>query len=123
MSAIAKPESDEPATRPPGYPRRVPRFASEREEREFWDTHDSTYYLEGAEDVTHNPPAELKQGLEPEVEHPNVLRVHLTRELVAAVKEIAAQRGLSYQALLRSWIAERVEQERAIKPPTQRGDA
>jgi len=50
MSATAK--TKEIATRPEGYPERVPEFATEQEEREFWDTHDSTYYLDDTEDVT-----------------------------------------------------------------------
>ncbi len=60
MSATAK--TKEIATRPEGYPERVPEFATEQEEREFWDTHDSTYYLDDTEDVTHNPPPELGRG-------------------------------------------------------------
>ena|SRR5438128_1113871 len=118
MSGIAK--TDEVLQRPEGYPERVPEFATEEEEREFWDTHDTTYYLEDAEDVTHNPPPNLRRGpgregsrarKRPEGERMVLLSLHIHEDMIAAIKEIAARRHLPYQALMRSWIAERLEQE------------
>ena len=118
MNAIAK--IDDIGARPEGYPERVPEFASEEEEREFWDTHDSSYYLDGTEDVTHNPPPNLARGpgragsrarTRPEGERMEMISLRMHRDMLAALKEIAARRRLPYQTLMRSWIAERLEQE------------
>ena len=128
MSVTAKTEQTAedpegyPRRRPEGYPERVPDFATEEEERDFWDTHSSVYYMEGTEDVTHNPPPELKRGpgragsraLKRPAEERNMvlLSLRMPDELISSVKEVAARRHLPYQTLMRSWIAERLEQER-----------
>src|SRR2546421_12861333 len=52
MSDIAKRNTLVPPL-PEGYPERVPEFATEEEERDFWDTHDSAPYFYEGEDVTH----------------------------------------------------------------------
>ena len=118
MSGIAK--ADEVAQRPEGYPECVPEFATEEEEREFWDTHDTTYYLDNAEDVTHNPPPNLRRGpgragsralKRPEGERMVLVSLHMHEDTIAALKEVAARRHIPYQTLMRSWIAECLEQE------------
>lgn len=123
MSVTAK--TEQTPRRPEGYPERVPEFATVEEERDFWDTHDSTYYMEGTEDVTHNPPPELKRGPGPgesrarkrpaEERAMTLLSLRLPDAMIAAVKEVAARRHLPYQTLMRSWIAERLEQEQETK--------
>jgi len=49
---------------PENYPAEIPTFSSEAEERDFWDTHDSNFYFADGEDVTNNPPADLRQSLQ-----------------------------------------------------------
>jgi len=113
-------KADQQVQRPAGYPERVPEFATEEEAREFWDTHDSTYYLEGTEDVTHNPPPELKRGpgregstarRRPDAEHMDLIQLHIHEDVIAAVDKLARERRTSRQALMRSWIARGLEQE------------
>src|SRR5881275_3100709 len=107
MSGIAK--ADQVSQRPEGYPERVPEFATEEAEREFWDTHDATYYLEGAEDVTHNPPPNLRRGpgregsralKRPAGKRMVLLSLHMHEDTIAALKEIAARRHIPYQTLM-----------------------
>ena len=40
-----------------------------------------------------------------------LVSLHIYEDVIAAVKEVAARRQLPYQTLMRSWIAERLEQE------------
>lgn len=114
---------------PADYPAHVPHFATEEEARDFWDTHSTAPYFDEGEDVTHNPPPELKRGPGRDEAHMRELReltegvrarmrmglvsLRMPDEMVAAVKEIAARRHLPYQTLMRSWIAERLDQEQS----------
>ena len=41
----------------------------------------------------------------------DLVSLRFPAEMIEAVKEIAAQRHLPYQTLMRSWIGERLEQE------------
>ncbi len=122
MTVTAK--ADQQVQRPEGYPERVPEFATEEEAREFWDTHDSTYYLEGTEDVTHNPPPELKRGpgregstarRRPDAEHMDLIQLRLHEDVIAAVDKLARDRRTSRQALMRAWIVAGLEREQAAR--------
>jgi hypothetical protein len=126
MSATVKTDREQATARPEGYPERVPDFATEEEEREFWDTHDTTYYLEGAEDVTHNPPPELGRGpgragsrarKRPDAEHMELVQLLMPEDTVAALQKLAAQRRQSYHALINAWVAERLAQEQGAPEP------
>ncbi len=122
---------DEKATEfelPEGYPQHIPHFATQEEAGDFWDTHSTAPYFYEGEDVTNNPPPELKRGLGRDPAHLRELRaqtegvktrmrmplisLRMPDEMVAALKEVAARRHLPYQTLMRSWIAERLDQER-----------
>ncbi len=102
MSATAK--TKETTTRPEGYPKQAPEFAAEQEERDFWDTHDSTYYIDDTEDVTHNPPPELGRGpgregsrarKRPDKEHIDLVQLLLHEDTIAAIRDLARRRRLS----------------------------
>ena len=119
MSDIA--EHDVPvASVPEGYPTHVPEFATEEEEREFWASHSSAPYFYDGDDVTHRPPPQMRQGRgregsralkRPQGERMTLLTLRMHEDLIAAVKAVAARRHLPYQTLMRSWIAECLEQE------------
>ncbi len=107
---------------PADYPPHVPTFATEEEARDFWDTHSSAPYFFEGEDVTNNPPPELKRGPgregsrarkrpEGDGERMGLVTMRMGDDMVAALKEVAARRHLPYQTLMRSWVAERLEQE------------
>ncbi len=100
----------------------IPEFATEEEAREFWATHDSAPYFALMEDVSGTPPAELQRGpgrerstarKRPAAGSMDLVSFRIPAELIAAVKRIAAERGLPYQTLMRSWISERLRQETA----------
>jgi len=115
-------KTEQKVQRPEGYPEQVPDFATEEEEREFWDTHDSTYYLEGTEDVTHNPPPEMGRGpgregstarKRPDAEHMDLVQLIMHEDIIAAADELARDRRTSRQALMSSWIVAGLEREQA----------
>ena len=99
----------------------LPEFESAVEIREFWDTHDSAPYWDQMEDVTNNPPPELAIGpgrsgsrapRRPSPDQTKTLSFDVPADLADAVKAFAYLQRRSYQELLRSWIADRVAEER-----------
>ncbi|MDQ3700759.1 MAG: BrnA antitoxin family protein, partial [Chloroflexota bacterium] len=82
----------------------LPEFASEDEEREWWASHD-TSELPG-EDVPLQFAGSRVQGA-------RTLKVHTDQRTVNRLKQLAAERGLDYHEMLRTWIHQRLEQEDA----------
>ncbi|HEY77070.1 MAG TPA: hypothetical protein G4O00_13010 [Thermoflexia bacterium] len=82
---------------------RLPKFKDDREEAEFWDTHDSTEFLEDTEPVevtfvdARPPKKQISLRLDPDV--------------IERLKAIAARKGIGYQTLIRMWVMERLAQE------------
>ena len=88
----------------------IPEFKSEREEAEFWDTHNSLDYLESDEPVE----IELDPGLAAKIrERAQTKRVTLRLRVsqIEAAKEIARKKDIPYQTLIRSWVAEAIRRE------------
>lgn len=109
----------------------VPEFATEDEERAFWATHDATPFWDQAEDVTTSPPDALLEGTgragsaakrRPSGQKMELISLRFPAEMIEGVRAIADDRHLPYQTLLRSWVAERLDEERAAeeRPDTKR---
>lgn len=81
----------------------VPEFQSEAEEREFWETHDTTEYVDWSK-------AELVTfpRLKPSTQ---TISLRLPAHLLADLKALANKRDVPYQSLLKVFLAERVEAE------------
>ena len=81
----------------------IPEFRSEAEEREFWETHDSTDYVDWsrAERVAF-------PNLAPSTE---TISLRLPSALLADVKILANKRDVPYQSLLKVFLKERVAAE------------
>jgi predicted DNA binding CopG/RHH family protein len=82
----------------------IPKFKSDEEAAEFWDTHDLTDYedeLETVEDVVFD----LKP-LKP-------VCLRLPEQQIARLKRIAATKGMGYQTMVRMWIMEKAREEDA----------
>ncbi len=90
----------------------IPTFASEKEERDFWDTHSILNYLNETEDVTNNPPAHLRIG--PGYKRSTVLV--FSPEQYEAIVAAADVQDIPIPLLLRRWIADRLAQERGETP-------
>ncbi len=84
---------------------RLPKFTSEQEEALFWDTHNSTEFLDDTEpvDVAFVDARPTKK----------LITLRLDPGVIERLKEIAQRKGLGYQTLMRMWVMERLTQEAA----------
>ena len=78
----------------------VPRFASEAEEREFWETHDSMEYLDwtAAQRV-------ILPNLKPTTK---TISLRLPQHLLDSIKAAANARDVPYQSLIKVWLQEKL---------------
>ncbi len=85
---------------------KIPQFANEQEEAEFWATHNATEFLDETEAVNvtfvdaRPPKKQISLRLDPDV--------------IEKLKAIAAQKGIGYQTLIRMWVMERLVQESGL---------
>ena len=78
----------------------IPKFKTEAEERKFWETHDSTEYL----DWTKAEKVRLP-NLKPSS---TFISLRLPNGLLERIKIAANKRDLPYQSLIKTWLAEKV---------------
>ena len=80
--------------------KRIPRFANERKEREFWETHDSTDYVDWSK---------AKKVRFPNLNLSTVaISLRLPVSLLEKIKIAANKRDFPYQSLIKTWLAEKV---------------
>ena len=80
----------------------IPEFTSEAEEREFWETHDSTEYLDWSKAQYARFP-----NLKPSTQ---TISLRLPQSLLERIKTEANKRDVPYQSLIKVWLSEKVEQ-------------
>jgi len=81
---------------------KIPKFKSDKEAAEFWDTHSLADYeedLKPAKDVVFVRPDR------------QIISLRLDTKIVKALKRIASEKGIGYSPLLRMWIIERFRRE------------
>ncbi len=83
--------------------KKIPNFKTEDKEREFWATHDLTDYVDFKSFVRARFP-NLKPTL-------RTISIRLPEHLIGDIRELANERDIPYQALLKQFLAERVERE------------
>jgi predicted DNA binding CopG/RHH family protein len=83
---------------------RLPRFKSDKEAADYFDTHDTTELAETLPAVR-GPIIDGRKPLKP-------ISLRLPAETITAAKRVARQKGIGYQVLLRIWITERLAKER-----------
>jgi len=89
---------------------RIPAFASEEEEREFWDSYSFAEAMERGVLEPVEEPLELAPELAEKIRTKRVtLRLRVSQ--IEAAKRIAKEKDIPYQTLLRSWIAEAIRRE------------
>ena len=85
-------------------PKKIPKFKSEDQEREFWATHDSSDYVDW--------------GKAKRVSFPNLkpsrrtISIRLPESMINDLKVLANERDVPYQSLIKVFLAERIESER-----------
>ena len=87
--------------------RKIPRFESEDEEREFWATRDSTAYVDWR-----RARAATFPNLKPSTK---TISLRLPESLLESLKMLANKRDVPYQSLLKIFLAERVEAELRLR--------
>lgn len=79
----------------------IPKFQSEAEERKFWETHDSTEYLDWSKAERVRLP-----NLKPSS---TAISLRLPNGLLERIKIAANKRDVPYQSLIKTWLAEKLE--------------
>jgi len=82
--------------------KKIPKFASEKEERDFWATHDSTEYVDWGE-----AKYTLFSNLKPSSK---TISIRLPESLLENIKLLANKRDVPYQSLLKMLLAEKVSE-------------
>ncbi len=80
----------------------IPKFKTEAQERAFWETHDSTEYLDWSKAQRMRFPK-----LKPSTQS---ISLRLPVSLLEQIKVEANRRDVPYQSLIKVWLAERAEQ-------------
>ena len=78
----------------------IPKFGSEAEERAFWESHDSTDYLDWSKAKRVRFP-----NLKPST---TAISIRLPISLLEDIKIAANKRDVPYQSLIKMWLAEKV---------------
>ncbi|MBU0693465.1 MAG: BrnA antitoxin family protein [Candidatus Omnitrophica bacterium] len=81
---------------------KIPKFKNEAEEVKFWDTHDSTLFL--------NQMKEIHDIKFPEPQYKSVV-VDLESQHVEALKRLAHKKHIPYHTLIQRWIKQNLSKE------------
>lgn len=81
---------------------KIPKFKSDKEAREFWDTHSLADFEKDLR------PAKGVVFVKPEKQ---IVSLRLDRKIINALKSFAAKKGIGYSPLLRMWILEKFYKE------------
>jgi len=81
----------------------IPRFASQVEERQFWERHDSADYVDWS-----TASVVSLRNLKPSTE---TISLRLPAPLLSDLKALANKRDVPYQSLLKVFVADRVAEE------------
>ena len=81
-----------------------PKFKTEAEERKFWETHDSSDFVDWNE-----AQSVLMPNLKPSTK---TISLRLPEGLLDSIKIEANKRDMPYQSLIKSWLADDVKQSR-----------
>lgn len=81
----------------------IPTFENEAEERAFWESHDSTEYLDWSKAERVRFP-----NLKPSTKS---ISLRLPQSLLDEIKIAANKRDVPYQSLIKIWLAERLAAE------------
>ncbi len=81
---------------------KIPKFKSDQEAAQFWDTHSLIEFEDDLELVKE------KVFVKPEKQ---VMTIRVDKKLANAMKAIAREKGINYSTLARMWLIERIKKE------------
>ena len=79
----------------------IPSFRNEAEERRFWETHDSSAYIDWSKAKRTRFP-----NLKPST---TSISLRLPVSLLERIKTAANKRDMPYQSLIKAWLAEKID--------------
>ncbi len=85
----------------------VPAFADEAEERQFWEAHDSSAYVDWSSAERVSLP-----NLKPST---TSISLRLPMSLLENIKIAANKRDVPYQSLIKTWLAEKLQTKGKLK--------
>ena len=83
--------------------KKIPRFISDNEERDFWAEEDSTEYVDWSK-----AKRVLFSNLKPSLK---TISLRLPKLMIEELKLLANKRDVPYQSLIKMFLAERLEKE------------
>lgn len=83
--------------------RKIPKFTSESQERQFWAGHDSTDFVDWSKSRK-----EVLPHLKPSVK---TISLRLPQAMLDDLKSLANKRDVPYQSLLKIFLADRIQKE------------
>lgn len=86
--------------------KKLPEFKTEAEERAFWESHDSSDYVDWSQ---------AKQTSFPKLKpSTKTISLRLPEALLDRIKIEANKRDMPYQSLIKSWLADNVNDSRGV---------
>ncbi len=83
--------------------KKIPKFKSEKEEADFWATHDSADYLSETTEVKARFTRPKKK----------LVSLRLDEKTINRLKKIADSKGIGYLELIRMWVLESMNRTKA----------
>ena len=83
--------------------KKIPKFRSEREEADFWATHDSTDYLSETKEAKVKFTRPKKK----------LVSLRLDEYTIDKLKKLAESNGIGYLELVRMWVLENLNKTKA----------
>ena len=81
----------------------IPKFKNEQQERKFWQSHDSTEYVDWS--IARKV---IMPNLSPSVKN---ISLRLSESMLAELKLLANKKDIPYQSLMKIFLAERIKKE------------
>ena len=84
----------------------IPTFKTEKDERAFWESHDSSEYVDW-----NKAAVTMLPNLKPSTK---TISLRLPEMLLDSIKVEAHKRDIPYQSLIKAWLAEDIKQSRLV---------
>ena len=84
--------------------KKIPKFKTEKEEQAFWESHDSSEYVDWKQAKPVSMP-----NLKPSTK---TISLRLPESLLDSIKIEANKRDMPYQSLIKAWLADDVKHSR-----------
>jgi predicted DNA binding CopG/RHH family protein len=89
----------------------IPKFRSDQKAAAFWATHDSARHAGDLEEEPVTVDAELRRRVAERAAAKKPVTLRLENQQIVRAKELARQKSVPYQTLMRMWIAEGLAKE------------